>query len=57
MLDTSLAEAEENCIRLLFKLMSFPKARFVEVSAEEFLEDPFEYGTWGRWIDRPEVES
>ena len=34
-----------------------PRNRFVEVSAREFLEDPFEYGTWGRWIDKPEVES
>jgi hypothetical protein len=34
-----------------------PRERFVNVSAREFLEDPFEYGVWGRWVDRPEVES
>jgi len=34
-----------------------PRRRFVTVSAEDFLDDPFEYGTWGYWIDRPEVES
>ena len=34
-----------------------PRGRFVEVSAEEFLQEPFDYGVWGRWIDRPEVES
>lgn len=34
-----------------------PRKRFVTVSAEEFLDDPFTYGTDGFWIDRPEVDS
>jgi hypothetical protein len=34
-----------------------PRKRFVTVSAEDFLDDPFEYGTGGYWINPPEVES
>jgi hypothetical protein len=33
-----------------------PRKRHVQVSAEDFLDDPFTYGTSGYWIDR-EVES
>jgi hypothetical protein len=34
-----------------------PRKRFVSVSAKDFLEDPFEYGVWGQWVDRPDIES
>lgn len=34
-----------------------PRERFVSVSAEDFLDDPFDYGTSGYWTEKPEVES
>lgn len=33
-----------------------PKARFVSVSAREFLSHPWRYGEWEFWVDR-EIES
>jgi hypothetical protein len=34
-----------------------PKRRFVTVGASEFLRNPFDYGTRGYWVSRPDIDS
>jgi hypothetical protein len=34
-----------------------PKRRFTTVGAREFLSHPYDYGTEGHWVGRPDIDS
>ena len=42
---------------IAFSLHFPPKRRHITVSASEFLQKPFDYGTRGYWVGRPDIDS